>query len=135
MSTTAPTNLRVVSTTNNRIDLSWTASVDTRLTEIEIQYRFYLDGRFAGYTCSQYCFGSTADAIGNLAPGTTYRIGVEALGTSVSDITEITATTATPKWPGWLTRRSRRPAEAVGVQHHVDAPRSPQENDGRSSRR
>jgi hypothetical protein len=93
---TAPTNLRVTSATNNRIDLSWTASVDSQIDPTQLQYRFYLDGRFAGYTCSQYCFGSTAGAIGNLAPGTTYRIGVEALGTGVSGITEITATTATP---------------------------------------
>jgi hypothetical protein len=96
---TAPTNLRVVSVTNNRVNLDWTASTDPQIDPSQIQYRFYLDGRFAGYTCSQYCFGSTAGSLGNLAPGTSYRIGVEAFNNltgGVSGIAEITATTATP---------------------------------------
>jgi hypothetical protein len=95
---TAPTNLRVSSVTNDRIDVSWNASTDSQFTETQLAYRLYLDGRFVGYTCSQYCFGSTFGSAGQLAPGTTYRIGIEAINPNgaTSNITEIVATTSAP---------------------------------------
>jgi hypothetical protein len=94
----APTNLRVGSVANNQINLAWSPSTDAVSSEQQLQYRFVVDGRLSFYTCYQYCFGTTGGAVGQLAPGTTYRIGVVAInGTGgVSDYTEITATTATP---------------------------------------
>ena len=58
----------------------------------------YVDGRFKFYTCSTFCFGLTGGAATGLAPGTSYRLGIEAQGEGggFSAITEITATTATP---------------------------------------
>lgn len=95
---TAPAGLVVTAVFNNRILVNWAPSTDAVSDPTQISYRLYLDGRFVGYTCSQYCFGTTgASAIG-LAPGTAYRIGIEAVnGTGgVSDIAEIIATTIAP---------------------------------------
>ena len=95
---TAPTNLRVSSVTNDRINVLWNPSTDSQFTETQLAYRLFLDGRFVGYTCSQYCFGSTSGSAGQLAPGTTYRIGIEAINPNgaISNVTEIVATTSAP---------------------------------------
>ena len=97
-SPTAPTNLQTTTVSSNRIGLAWSPSIDPAPANVGIYYRLYVDGRFKFYTCSTFCFGLTGGAATGLAPGTSYRLGIEAQGEGggFSTITEITATTATP---------------------------------------
>lgn len=94
---TPPADLRVTSVRNDAIGLAWSPSISPE-ADPYVAYRYRVDGVTGSFTCSQYCFGATGGLLGRLAPGTTYRIGVEALSASgvVSDIAEIWATTAAP---------------------------------------
>ena len=94
----SPANLRVVSVTNHSIGVAWEQSVDSQFYDSTLSYQFIVNGRAAKYTCSQYCFGATGGGVYQLAPGTTYRIGVQTIGGNgvYSPIVDVTATTTAP---------------------------------------
>jgi Fibronectin type III domain len=92
-----PGNLTVGAVTNRSIALTWTES--TIPSGTTAQYQFIVNGIVTTYTCQVYCFGTTAGTVGNLAPGTTYRLGVRALdgiSGTFSDWAQVTATTSAP---------------------------------------
>ncbi|MGB8857646.1 MAG: fibronectin type III domain-containing protein [Ilumatobacteraceae bacterium] len=96
---TAPGNLTVTGVFNDRISVNWSRSSDPLSTDSNtLSYRLHVDGRLVNWTCFQYCFGTTGALANSLAPGTTYRIGIEAVGQNgtVSDLVEVVATTTMP---------------------------------------
>ena len=95
----APPGLTVSRVRNNAIVLGWSPSTDGNTSVTEFAYEIFVNGIRQGPSCFQYCFGATGGSAINLAPGTTYRIGVRASNGAtqqVSDLSEVTATTATP---------------------------------------
>ncbi len=94
---TTPSNLIVTTVTSSRIVLNWTASTDA-IDSTGIYYRFVVNGIVGSPTCSSYCFGATGGSVVNLTPGTTYRIGIQAVASNyrLSDVAEIVVTTTTP---------------------------------------
>ncbi len=92
-----PGNLAVSAVTNRSVALNWTES--TIPSGTTAQYQFIVNGIVTTYTCQVYCYGATGGIVGNLAPGTTYRIGVRAfdgISGTFSDWAEVTATTSAP---------------------------------------
>ncbi len=95
---TAPTALTVTRSNNASLALTWAPSVEAGTDPTQLQYQFVVNGIVTGFTCQQYCFGTTSGVVGGLTPGTTYRIGVQAIGRTgaISDVVELTATTTAP---------------------------------------